>query len=116
MHIHIVPMGKPRMTQRDRWAHRPVVNRYHAFCDELRLQFNGTLTDRVEINFYMPMPPSWSKKKRAMMSGAPHQQRPDIDNLLKAVFDALCAEDSHIYEVKASKYWAEEPGISIANS
>lgn len=34
----ICPLPKPRMTQRDRWAKRPAVLRYRAFCDEVRLR------------------------------------------------------------------------------
>ena len=34
--------------------------------------------------FEMPMPKSWSKKKRAAMDGKPHQSVPDADNLVKA--------------------------------
>ena len=29
-------MGKPRMTQRDKWKKRPCVLRYHAFRDKMR--------------------------------------------------------------------------------
>lgn len=32
----IVPVPKPRMTQRDKWQKRPAVMRYRAFCDEVR--------------------------------------------------------------------------------
>ena len=33
---YINPVSKPRMTQRDVWKKRPVVVKYHAFCDEMR--------------------------------------------------------------------------------
>ncbi len=39
--VHIEPMGAPRMTQRDRWAKRPCVLRYHAFKDVLRASAAG---------------------------------------------------------------------------
>lgn len=47
------------------------------------------------------------------MSGKPHQQKPDIDNLVKSVLDALLIEDKNVYRVLAEKYWAEEGGIEI---
>jgi len=59
------------------------------------------------------MPKSWSKKKKAEMLGQPHQQKPDIDNLLKALMDAVLPEDSHIYDIRATKYWGNVGGIDI---
>lgn len=106
-------MGKPRMTQRDRWKKRPVVERYHAFCDELRLKYTAPLPDELELIFYLPMPKSWSKKKVAQFSGTPHQQKPDIDNLSKAFMDALCKDDARIYKLVATKYWGSGGGIEI---
>ncbi len=113
MLLKITPIPKPRMTQRDRWAKRPSVLRYYEFCDELRLLYKGTIPERVRILFVVPMPASWSNKKREAMFLAPHQQRPDIDNLVKAVLDALCEDDSYIHHIEASKNWGEEGGIII---
>lgn len=60
------------------------------------------------------MPKSWSQKKRAAFADyGIHQQRPDIDNLSKAVMDALCEDDSYIFSLYATKFWAEEAGIEI---
>ena len=47
------------------------------------------------------------------MNTRPHQQRPDIDNYCKGIFDALHTEDSHIADVCLSKRWAYEGGIEI---
>lgn len=113
MFIEVTPVAKPRMTTRDRWAQRPVVVRYHAFCDELRLKYTHNLPEVLMLTFYIEMPKSWSKKKRTEMLGKPHQQRPDIDNLSKAVMDALCEDDSYIYCLHAEKFWADDPGIDI---
>lgn len=41
------------------------------------------------------------------MHGKLHQSRPDIDNLLKAVFDAMLVEDKHIGHVEAAKFWVD---------
>jgi len=57
------------------------------------------------------MPKSWSKKKKAEMINKPHKQKPDIDNLLKGLMDALLEEDSHVHTVFARKIWAEEGSI-----
>lgn len=113
--VPIEPMGKPRMTQRDRWKHRPVVDRYHAFCDELRLHLPGyELPERLHLIFYLSMPKSWSKKRRAELAGRPHNQKPDVDNLAKAFMDAFHCEDKHVYSLVAEKYWSEYGAIVIA--
>lgn len=114
MRIDITPVPKPRMTQRDKWAKRPAVVRYYAFCDKLRSQWgNRRVADSITLAFYVPMPKSWSKSKRQEMDGQPHQQKPDIDNLVKAFLDALCEDDSYVWNVDASKYWSSSPGIDI---
>jgi Holliday junction resolvase RusA-like endonuclease len=111
--IAITPMGKPRMTQRDRWAQRPAVTRYHRFCDELRLAYPEQLPERLYLEFHIPMAPSWSKNKRALHLSQPHKQKPDIDNLCKAVLDALAKDDSYIHDIRAKKFWTDSPGVIV---
>lgn len=113
MIIPIEPVPKPRMTQRDRWAKRPAVVRYHAFCDEIRELYQQEVTPQLALRFYITMPQSWSKKKRLEMEGKPHQQRPDIDNLIKAFLDALCEDDSYVYAIRGEKYWSEQGSIEV---
>lgn len=110
---NICPVAKPRMTRQDKWKKRPCVLKYRAFCDELNyLQFEIPACGS-HITFYLPMPKSWSKKKMAEMDGEPHQQTPDIDNLLKAVMDAIYKNDSHIWDCRITKRWAYFGKITI---
>ena len=81
----ITPMGKPRMTRADKWKKRPEVLRYRAFCDEVRLQGVDLPESGSHVTFILPMPASWSKKKRAELNGKPHQAKPDFDNMMKAL-------------------------------
>lgn len=104
---NITPLGKPRMTRADKWKKRPEVLRYRAFCDEVRLNKVTLPEGGYHVIFVLPMPPSWSKKKRALMDGKPHQQKPDKDNLEKALLDALFGEDSHIWDGRVTKIWGE---------
>lgn len=113
MRVDITPVGKPRQTQSDKWKQRPVVMRYRTFADELRLNYPQSLPDRLELVFWLPMPKSWSKKKRMGMNHTRHQQKPDIDNLCKAVMDALAEDDSTVWLLKATKYWSTEGAIDI---
>ena len=103
----ITPLGKPRMTRADKWKKRPEVLRYRAFCDEVRLNNVSLPESGYHVIFVLPMPPSWSKKKRSLIDGKPHQQKPDKDNLEKALLDAIFGEDSHIWDGRVTKIWGE---------
>jgi Holliday junction resolvase RusA-like endonuclease len=118
MEAWIIPSGKPRMTQRDRWKKRPAVMKYRRYADELRkeaLTQNFELGEQLDIQFFIPIPKSWSLKKRKAHVGLSHKQRPDLDNLIKAVQDILLSEDSRIWKVYASKRWSEH-GLIIINN
>ncbi len=107
----ITPVPKPRMTKRD--CHRPSAKRYWAFKDQVKI-FNVQLPYYgATVVFVLPMPKSWSKKKKSKMNGKPHQQTPDLDNLLKALGDAVYQEDKKIYDICVSKRWGFVGGIFI---
>ena len=61
------------------------------------------------ITFYMPMPRTWSKKKKKACHGLLMQSRPDLDNLIKAFCDSMTAEDKFIAHLTASKRWVDFP-------
>ena len=113
--IDIVPMGKPRMTRRDVWKQRGCVMRYRAFCDELQLKVGAIPFDVGNLGWvaYLPMPKSWSKKKQVEMAGKPHRQKPDRDNIDKAIMDALFKDDSGIYAGHIKKLWDDGNGARL---
>lgn len=112
----VAPVAKPRMTGSDRWKHRPVVDKYFAFKDVIVGMCNLTkfvLPDKYRVEFYIKMPDSWSKWKRIDMVDKPHQQKPDLDNLVKSINDCLKKEDKTVYYIEAAKFWSEEGKIII---
>ena len=109
----ITPTSKPRQTQRDKWAKRPSVMRYRAFADSCREEGVVIPKSGCHVTFYMPMPASWSQKKRANHFRRPHQQRPDIDNLLKSLLDAVHKDDSGVWDIRATKVWNDRGQIVI---
>jgi len=114
--FHIEPMGKPRMTQRDVWKKRPAVLRYRAFKDYLNDNSKGfKLPDKFTILFCVPFPKSYSKKKCKELFLKPHQEKPDVDNMLKAIMDAGIGrnDDKNVYCVKMKKVWSYKPSIFI---
>jgi len=119
----IDPVPKPRMVSSDKYKRREATSRYWAFKDQLRIKANlyglTHLPGKIAcILFYLPLPQSWSTKKKEKMRWMPHQQRPDLDNLLKGLQDALCSEDKHIYEITGplGKYWGDVGEIYITVS
>jgi len=110
-------MGKPRMTQQDRWKKRPATDRYWELKSRLKSIAEGAKFELPACNyhmvFYLPMADSWPKSKKEEMVGRPHQQKPDKDNLEKAVLDCLCKEDSYVWDGRVTKLWAYHGRIDI---
>ena len=116
--IDIEPIGKPRMTQRDKWHKRPITQRYwdyKAYMNLIAQRYRFKPSNQLLMHFYVPMPISWSKKKRGDMLGRPHQSKPDIDNFIKGVLDAFFEDDSKVYEVWGRKMWGDKGCIVIKN-
>jgi len=69
----------------------------------------------LRIIFYMPIPESISKKKRAELYW--HTKKPDTDNLVKFVKDCgngvLWADDSQVCLAEARKIYADVPKTEI---
>jgi len=109
------PVAKPRQTQADKWKKRPIVVRYREYADKLRDVWQDTVLpdSGIVLIFNIPMAQSWSETKKKTFEGTPHQQRPDLDNLVKGFFDALKDEDSMIWSFVASKFWAREGSVEL---
>ena len=119
--LNIPPCPKPRMTRADKWKKRQSVVKFFAFRDAVRQYIDNDLIltafpapnlefESFDIEFHVPMPKSWSNKKKIEMNGKPHQQRPDLDNYLKAWKDSVYEEDAVVWRVKATKLWTDGTG------
>ena len=68
----------------------------------------------VKVIFYMPIPKSANKKQKTEMAEGriQHTKKPDTDNLIKSVLDALNGiaykDDSMIYKLTAIKKYSEK--------
>ena len=106
------PVPKPRMTQRDKWAKRDCVVRYYSFKDEITYQSKHyEVPDSIRVTFGIPFPKSYSKKKKVELLGKPHQIKPDVDNLVKALLDSLKDKDQSVWRVDARKIWTSGDGF-----
>lgn len=121
--LDVEPISAPRQTRRDIWRPSPHVIRYRAFRDKVRAQLRARLNAfpcEVDLTFIIAMPKSWSAKKHERMVGRPHQQKPDIDNLVKALLDSAMDEDEAVWNVSARKLWGIRghiilKGLNVSN-
>ncbi|MNW48662.1 Endodeoxyribonuclease RusA [compost metagenome] len=122
--VNITPMGAVRMTQRSKWKN-PSAQNYLTYKTKIgylaRKKFDKPLSGPVgtEIGFYYPVPQSWSKKKRdeALKGKLFPIVKPDIDNCVKGIFDALnkiaWQDDNRVVALITRKYYSERPRIVI---
>ena len=114
--FEIHPCPAPRQVRSDKWDPRPAVVRYRAFRDKVRaLGVQIPASGVVAIRFEIAVPPSWSDVRKARAIGQPHQQRPDLDNLVKSLLDACLKKDAHVWSTASVKVWGRTGRIWIGN-
>jgi Holliday junction resolvase RusA-like endonuclease len=123
----VIPVGAVRMTKRDRIftnpnhkdplkRQRPAVTKYFDFKNTIvkqAEQMGYQLGKHLEAVYLIPMPDSWSQKKKEKMNGLPCESKPDTDNITKGLKDALLKNDSAVWWEKAEKRWAFKGSIII---
>ena len=120
-----VPKARPRFT---RYGHtytpKKTADYEKAVAEYWRQATNGFQYDReqaliVNLVFGMPIPKSTSKSKTELMANGTIRptKKPDVDNLAKAVMDALngvaWVDDSQVVRVSIYKEYAKEPYVYI---
>ena len=110
--LAISPMAAPRLNRKSRFHPKKcgLWQRYLQWKQEvawLAQQAGWQPTDDLSVRFILPMPKSWSKKKQQKMDGQPHQQRPDRNNLTKALEDALYEDDCQVWRSIEEKRWGK---------
>jgi len=115
--LAVTPRAAPRQSRRDKWKPSKAVQLYRAFRDEIGYKIDELPADFFHVVFLLPMPESWSEKKKRETAGWPHQGKPDKDNLEKALVDAVYRDrdDSHVWNTAATKLWAYQGAILISS-
>jgi len=91
------------MTKRDKWKRRPCVLRYRDWADAARMEafkqpfhkHRLTRATRITVEAYF----------HSLKNVGPHLRKPDGDNILKSVCDALFENDEMIYDKRVMKWW-----------
>lgn len=74
---------------------------------------------QVDIKMYFEPPKAMSKKNRAyaLNNEIYHIKKPDIDNVIKSILDALNKvtfhDDSQVVRLNAGKYYSVEPRVDV---
>lgn len=109
--------GTPYAKKRHRSAGRRTFNPPENVAYDRRVgmiamqHFRAPITGPVKLTILCTFEPpqSWSKKKAAAHVGRYHTQKPDMDNLEKAVMDALNGiaylDDKQVADKVARKVW-----------
>lgn len=123
--------GRPRVTARGgKFAHAYTPKRTKEFEDAIRFEFMANNCEKTPVygkgtplqarmTFAFSVPKSYSKKKRtACLTGQlTHTAKPDTDNIVKSVLDALTeaafADDSQVIKIYAEKIYAEESYVEV---
>lgn len=117
------PMGKqrPRLGQGFTYTPKETVN-YETLVKQIYITnklpyMTGQIWADITIKYDIPK--STSKKQRELMlkGDIKPTKKPDIDNILKIIFDALNGvaykDDTQIYRVTCTKMYAEEPKVIV---
>lgn len=131
--LPIEPMGAVRTTQKQKYV-SDTYKRYAAYKEHIQLLLSGRIAQIepykpviVDVTFYMPIPESGKitqatgvgvkRRQIKVVEGQPHVKKPDIDNLVKGLFDSLNGlawnDDAQVIEVKSRKVYSEYPGIEL---
>ena len=123
--LHITPETHVRTVQADKWFFRIPrerlrppglkrllrIEKYNNYKVELlaeakRKNFQIPAAG-LAVTFFIPVPPSWSKKKKKEHHGKLCFSKFDIDNACKAFFDGLLTEDKYIANITLTKRWVD---------
>lgn len=123
--INPVPKARPRFTKAGHaYTPQKTADYEKAIADYWEQSTKGFSYDReqplvVNLGFGLPIPKSTPKYKRHMMQNGTIKptKKVDVDNLAKAVMDALngvaWGDDSQVVRVSIFKEYAKEPYVHI---
>lgn len=125
-----VGKGRPRVSRRGNYVHTYTPEKTRNFEDAIRFEFmagncetmpvyDREVSLKANILIGVSIPKSYPKYKQALCRCrmiAPNK-KPDIDNILKSIFDALngyaFADDVQIVQIFAEKVYADEPFVEV---
>lgn len=125
-----VPQLRPRIVRKGKHsglAEQETVKNYKSFVRLVAADhIKGINADwpthspiKIYLQFLFQSKRSWSKRKTEMALNGEltHTSKPDLDNLIKSITDALTGlvwnDDSQIYELHAEKRYSQQSAINV---
>lgn len=122
-----VGKGRPRVARRGRFTQMYTPEKTASYESLVKLAGHQGMEGRpvlagalaVEMDIFVPIPASWSKKKhaQALAGEVLPTTKPDIDNVEKAVFDGLngvvWVDDVQVVTVAKRKRYSEQPRVDV---
>lgn len=109
--------GRPYTDSQTRMYEDQIAANYRRIAG--KFQFPDDVFLRVRIQQQMPVPKSASKtKKTTMLEGRTYPSaKPDLDNVIKAVLDALNGvaykDDARVVGLYSQKVYSDNPGVLV---
>lgn len=128
--VRFMVLGDPRGKERPKFARRgaytkaytpaktreyerKVRSAYQRYCNDLKLE--GPISANIYSEFSIPK--SLSKKKKELLDGSYHTQKPDNDNIVKIVLDPINEvafdDDKQVAVVNAEKRYGSTPRVVV---
>jgi len=119
--------GRPRFARRGKFVHTYTDAQTVSKEGEIKMAFKSTGLPKIDphdeiilhVRVFRPIPKSMSKKKRLLISydGIRPTTKPDADNYLKLVCDALNGlawhDDAQIVDERCEKLYSDQPRLEI---
>lgn len=116
-----VPKGRPRVTRHGTYTPKSTqifesaIRTAWLKCGEKPFEDGEAL--EVMVKAYFPIPSGTPKSKRGKLHLTPYLKRGDIDNIIKAVLDALNGyaykDDSAVYSVYGRKIYTDDEPFTV---
>jgi Holliday junction resolvase RusA-like endonuclease len=114
-----VPASRPRVTRFSTYFPKKYTQfrkQFAELLDDITTQTNDGLLS-VNLDFYVQIPKSWSKKKTKEMEGRYCSNNADLDNYCKAVLDGLegryYENDKQVVMIRARKFYSKDARIEF---
>lgn len=118
------PKGRPRFSRHGRSVHTYTPDKTKQFerwfqhkSDPYKPAVPLELPVALDVRFYLPAPKRIKVKDEDFLEHVPVVVKPDLDNLLKGVMDAMnkifWKDDNQVYRFTSEKFYSSRPRICV---